>query len=166
VPYIDERNGQAEALEPPPTTEVLIVHLENQQRVAFAICAEFLARPDFIRNFLCGKLGATLILVPSYTHGEQDFVDTLPILKPYGASVVWGNCCGAVTSHDGGAVKRIIGGCNYAGIDGQSRFGSENLCKFQCGKCKTCFFEISIPTDICWDKPDSPQTPKVSHMYS
>lgn len=165
TPYVDEKNGQAEAIKALPSTNVLIIHLENQQRVAFSICAEFLARPDFIRNFLCGKLGATLILVPSYTRGEQDFVDTLPILKPYGTSVIWGNCCGAVSSCNNGPVKRIIGGCNYAGIDGQSRFGCESLCEFQCCKGKTCIFEISIPTDICWEKPNSPQAPKISHTH-
>lgn len=166
IPYVDEKNGQVEAIGAPPSTDVLIIHLENQQRIAFAICAEFLANPQFIRNFLCGKLGATLILVPSYTRGEQDFVDTLPILKPYGTSVIWGNCCGAVPTRDDKPVKRIIGGCNYAGIDGQGRFGSESLCQFQCSECKTCFFEISIPTDICWEKPDSPQAPKISHVYT
>lgn len=166
TPYVDEKNGQVEALEEPPNTDILIIHLENKQRVAFAICADFLANPSFIRDFLCGKLGATLILIPSYTRGEQDFVDTLPILKPYGTSVIWGNCCGAVSSRDNEPVKRIIGGCNYAGIDGQGRFGSESLCQFQCRECKTCFFEISIPTDICWEKPNSPQAPKISHVYT
>lgn len=166
TPYVDEKNGRVEAIGTPSSTNVLVIHLENQQRIAFAICAEFLANSQFVRDFLCEKLGATLILVPSYTPGEQDFVDTLPILKPYGTSVIWGNCCGAVPDRNNGPVKRIIGGCNYAGIDGQSRFGSESKCGFQCGQCKACFFEIKIPTDICWEKPDSPQTPKVSHVYT
>lgn len=164
MPYVNEKEGYAEALSPVPNSDILMVHLKNQQRVAFVICAEFLAQPEFVRDFLCGKLGATLILVPSFSQGEQDFVNMLPLVKPYGTSVIWGNCCGAVPSKDRKHGARIIGGCNLAGFDGQARFGSYNSCHFQCYDRTSCFFMVDIPTDILWEKPDSPSFPDIFHF--
>ena len=130
------------------------------------ICAEFLlGMKPYVSEFLCSQLGATLILVPSYSLGEQDFVSALSALKPYGTSVVWGNCCGAVPHKGGQAATRIIGGCSYAGIDEQTRLGSVSECAFHCGECKTCFFMVNIPTRILLEKPDSPQAPTVFHIH-
>lgn len=166
-PYVDERNGCMEALDwPPAKTDVLMIHMKNQQRIAIVICAEFLlGMKPYVSEFLCSQLGATLILVPSYSLGDQDFVSALSALKPYGTSVVWGNCCGAVPHKGGQTATRIIGGCSYAGIDEQTRLGSVSECAFHCGECKTCFFMVNIPTRILLEKPDSPQAPTVFHIH-
>lgn len=167
IPYLGKKTGRLEAITPMQQSEVLLIHLINQQRIAISICAEFLVASEYIRNFLCAKLGATLILVPSYSPGEQDFINMLPNFKPYGASVVWGNCCGGVYRPKGqtDGAKWIVGACSFAGIDNPVRFGSVCKCKFRCDSQKSCLFDINIPTQICQLKPHSPQTPEVAHKY-
>ena len=164
VPYVNQRDGLMEALDLPPANDVLMIHMKNQQRIAVVICAEFLSSPGYVNDFLCGQLGATLILVPSYSPGERDFIDSLPALKPFGTSVVWGNCCGAVHGEDEQPPKRIIGACSYAGIDEPARFGSVNRCGFRCDSCKTCLFLVNIPTEVAQDKPDSSRAPSILHV--
>lgn len=164
VPYVNQKDGKVEALDQPPKADVLMIHMKNQQRIAVVICAEFLASSKYVNDFLCGQLGATLILVPSYSPGERDFVDSLSTLKPYGTSVVWGNCCGAVHNREGLQAKRIIGGCSYAGMDELARFGLVSKCGFRCDGYSTCFFVVNIPTEIFQDKPDSARAPSVLHV--
>lgn len=164
-PYVDRRTGKIEAIEPPSHETVFIFHLKNQQRIALAVCAEFLTPQAYmyVDRFICEQLGATLVLVSSFSPGEQDFINRLPGLRPYGTSVIWGNCCGAVHNEKGQA-SRIIGACSYAGIDEISRFGSISKCEFHCNDCKTCLFVLDIPTAILQEKPNSPAAPIVSHF--
>ena len=159
-PYIDQKNDLVEALLPQKSADVLLIHMKNQQRIAVVICAEFLASSHYVDDFLCRQLGATLILIPSYSSGERDFVEMLPALKPYGTSAIWGNCCGAVKNQE----KRIIGACSYAGIDMPRRFGSICKCGFNCGTLKKCLFQVDIPTDVIQKKPDSPCPPPILHI--
>lgn len=163
-PFINQKEGYAEALRPAPNADILMIHMKNQQRIAVAICAEFLSLPEYINDILCRQLGATLLLIPSYSPGERDFMDKLPTLKPYGTSVVWGNCCGAAYHGKEPEAKRIIGACSYAGTDQIFRFGSVSQCNFHCDSCKTCFYVISIPTQIMQEKPGPSLVPPVSHI--
>lgn len=166
-PYADRRAGIIEALKPHSQENLLILHLINQQRIAFAICADFLfpqAR-SYVDSFICEQVGATLVIVPSYSHGEQDFINHIARLRPYGTSVIWGNCCGAVHNEEC-QIARIIGACSYAGIDEVSRFGSIINCEFHCGYFKTCLFILDIPTSIQLEKPTSAVAPIVSHFCS
>ena len=142
-----------------------MIHIKNQQRVAIAICAEFITNVERISHFLCKQLEATLILVPSYSNGERDFIDSLPTLKPYGTSVIWGNCCGAVYDEQSqGPTQRAIGSCSYAGIDNPNRFGRKVKCNFRCGTSSSCFFVIDIPTIVSQSKVNSSSAPEITHF--
>lgn len=178
TPFVDEKNGLVEALDLSNASPgVLLIHMVNQQRVAIVICAEFLADPDYVQNFLCGQLGATLILIPSFSRGEQDFIARLPSLKPYGTTVIWGNCCAAVQplpAKDGEGpdgkssppFQRIIGACSYAGMDVVDRFGSHAACRFCCRQQSYCFFVVDVPTRVAMEKPDSSSAPDIIHICS
>lgn len=162
IPYVDEKNGKVEALNlSKAPNSVYLIHLKNRQRIVIVICAEFLANPAYVRDYLCGWLGATLILVPSYSKGEQDFVTSLPIYQNYGANVIWGDCCGAVKTAKG--EKRIIGGCSYAGTDKINRFGDCVDCRFNCQGTQYCLFEVELQTTIKQEKPGSPDAPNIHH---
>lgn len=166
-PYIDKRSRRIEALCPltEETNDVLMIHMKNQQRIAVVICAEFLFDTEHVEHFLCSQLGATLILVPSYSPGEQGFMTMLSKLHRYGVSVIWGNCCGAVSavsSEDG----RIMGGCSYAGSDLQKRFGDVSNCGYRCHEGKTCFFVVDIPTEVVWQKPNSTSMPEIFQVHT
>lgn len=157
--YIDESHRQAEALtEESMHDGVLLIHLEKQQRVAIVICAEFLyGARGYVQDFLCRQLGVTLLLVPAFSHGEEDFINRLPSLRPYGTTVIWGNCCGAakVTPQ----VRQIGGACSYAGMDGVSRFPKS--CGFHCEPGQSCCFLVRVPSQIVLQKPDSPCPPEI-----
>lgn len=165
TPYVDQKKSRIEALSPANSADVLMIHMKNQQRVAIAICAEFITNKKRISCFLCEQLEATLILVPSYSNGERDFVDSLPTLKPYGTSVIWGNCCGAVCDEESqGPTQRTVGGCSYAGIDNPTRFGPIVNCNFRCGTSSACFFMIDIPTTVSQSKVNSSSAPEITHF--
>lgn len=154
-----------EALSQVNDSNILMIHMKNQQRIAIAICAEFIANPERINHFLCEQLGATLILVPSYSNGERDFIDSLSTLKPYGTSVIWGNCCGAVCDDSPQMhTQRTIGGCSYAGIDCPNRFGTIANCNFHCGASSVCLFVVNIPTAVSQGKISPGSIPKIEHI--
>lgn len=143
VPFVDAKANKMEALKEKPEWSTILIHIPNVHRIAIVICAEFLSAQKRIENFICGSLGATLIIVPSYSRGEQDFINTLSRLKCYGTTIVWGNCCGAVSS-----VPKAIGGCGIAGTTQTITFGSKCTCNFTCQNIKACIFKIDIPLDF------------------
>ena len=165
-PFINEKAHSVEALNiPPESTDILLIHLKNKQRIAFAICSEFLVgQEDYVSEFLCKKLGATLILVPSYSQGEQDFAATISAVKRFGTSVVWGNCCGAVPAQDDQPIERIIGACSYAGADDIHRFGSIKKCNSSCESIQSCVFCVELPTRVEQNKPNAMPMPEISHL--
>lgn len=165
-PFVNEKEHSVEALNiPPENTGILLIHLKNKQRIAFAICSEFLiGHEDYVSDFLCKKLGATLVLVPSYSNGEQDFATTINGVKRFGTSVVWGNCCGAVPEKDGQPVERIIGACSYAGTDEIHRFGSIKKCNSSCEGVQSCVFCVELPTRVEQNKPNAMPMPEISHL--
>lgn len=165
IPYVSAKENYEEALQSPvEEQDILLIHLKNQHRIAIAICAEFLAgMREYVDDFLCAQLGATLILVPSYSDGEQDFVKALARARPYGTTVVWGNCCGAVPNGNGKIRAKIIGGCGCAGVDDLSRFGSEANCGFHCGQYEGCLFTVHIPTRVPMEKPNAQPPPVIGH---
>ena len=164
TPLVNIRQGWVEAIDMDAKPEILLIHLKNQQRIAIAICAEYLANISQATEFLCGMLGATLILVPSYSSGEQDFLNNLPMLKPYGTSVIWGNCCGA-GQEDESSHSRIVGGVSLAGVDGLLRMGSICKCGFHCSEGKCCLFQVDIPHSIRQIKPNSFDGTKLEHHF-
>lgn len=141
VPYVDEKNHVVEALKETVPWKTVLLHIPYIHRIAIEICAEFLAnQSEHVYEFICGELGATLILVPSYSRGEQDFINVLSGLKSYGATVIWGNCCGAIRSEEKG-----IGGCGLAGTQDAIVFGDCCECGNSCDDIKACLFQIDIP---------------------
>lgn len=165
-PFVNEKEHSAEALNTPPeNTDILLIHLKNKQRIAFVICSEFLiGQEDYVSDFLCKKLGATLVIVPSFSQGEQDFATTISAVKRFGTSVVWGNCCGAVPVKDEQPIERIIGACSYAGTDEIHRFGSIKKCNSSCRGIQSCVFCVELPTRVEQNKPDAMPMPEISHL--
>lgn len=143
IPFVDKKAHKMEALAEIQEWSTVLIHIPNVHRIAIVICAEFLSDQDRIQKFLCGSLGATLLIVPSYSRGEQDFINALPALKCYGTTIIWGNCCGAVASNE-----KAIGGCGIAGTTQTITFGSKCSCNFSCQNIKACVFKVKIPLDF------------------
>lgn len=160
VPFIDTTLHTMEALRKPETTSFILIHIPGMHRIVVQICAEFLDSYDVSNTTqLCSEFGATLVIVPSYTRGEQDFVNELQKLKCYGTTVIWGNYCGAVKA------PRIIGGCSVAGTDVISRFSDACQCNHSCGpKRSGCVFLTSFPLNLKREKPISPMPVDVKHF--
>lgn len=153
TPFYDVKNRRLEALKEQMPRRLLLIHIPGIHRIAVMLCADFL---DFqntsssARRIICEELGVSLLIVPSYSQGERDFVNLLSSLKSYGTTVIWGDCCGATIA------PRIIGGCSIAGIDAIERFGSYCLCENTCEKDTACIFLTKIPLKIIARKPNSP----------
>lgn len=155
TPYYDLTAHKQEALLTQKEWQLLLIHIPNLYRIAIMLCADFLEmqHPE-MRDLICGELGATLIIVPSYSRGEGDFTNVLPSLKSYGTTVVWGNCCGAVKGY-----PRIIGACGLAGVDTPHRFGTECRCDNRC--VQGCLFTVDLPLHLVQEKPSGPKYDRV-----
>ena len=139
-PYVDTRNYKMEAIRPKDRVQFAILHLPGVHRIAVLICSDYLTCSLEMQSKLFADLGITLLLVPSYSKGEQDFINKLADLKKYGTSVIWGNCCGATKP------KRIIGGSSIAALDNIIRFDKVAICENKCKK--GCLFITRIPVHI------------------
>ncbi|MCR5609249.1 MAG: hypothetical protein K6G26_09325, partial [Lachnospiraceae bacterium] len=80
------------------------------------------------------------IIVPSFSKGEQDFINLLSNYIKYDTTVVWGNCCGAIKSPQKG-----IGGCAIAGSCCIELFGDVCKCNNNCKNIGACIFTIDLP---------------------
>jgi predicted amidohydrolase len=143
IPFVDQKNNKIEALMDLNERVTVLIHIPSVHRIAIVICAEFLSDSKSMREVICGNLGATLIIVPSYSRGEQDFINTLSALKGYGTTVIWGNCCGAVRGE-----QKAIGGCGIAGTTKTEIFSSVCKCGYSCENISACIFMVEIPLDF------------------
>lgn len=151
IPYVNAKEHWVEALQEDEEKHILVIHIPGIHRIVSVICAEFQPMRDHMAKVLCGGLGATLILVPSYTKGEQDFINSLPTLKDYGATVIWGNSCAAAKE------PRVIGGCSIAGLDEIQRFGAHNECGGSCQGKRACLYLVTLPLRLSRQKPYGPE---------
>lgn len=144
IPFVDIKNNKIEALAELSEWSTVLIHIPGVHRIVIMLCAEFLAKEvQRLQEFLCGSLGATLVIVPSYSRGEQDFINELSSLNCYGTTVIWGNCCGAVA-----ASEKAIGGCGVAGTTKTHTFGKKCTCEFSCREIEACVFLVDIPLDF------------------
>lgn len=173
TPYVDMKNYTEEALVVTDSIEICIIHIRGIHRLAVVTCSDFLALRNGNKSLLCGQLGVTLIIVPSFSHGEQDFINSLTTSKDYGTTVVWGNCCGASKAISNNIVspkdktseeRNIIGGCGIAGTDYVFRFGEVCECKQSCQNYLACIFQLDIPIGINIIKPSSPKCGGLKHL--
>ena len=139
-PYVDTNGYKMEAVRTTDCIQIVVLHLPGVHRIATLICSDYLTCSLEMQAKLFADLGITLLLVPSYSKGEQDFINKLTDLKKYGTSVVWGNCCGATKP------KRIIGGCCVAALDSINRFDEVAKCDNECKQ--GCIFITRIPLRI------------------
>ncbi len=140
VPYFDLKHNRKEYLkECKGKKHYYVIHIPNLYRIAVLICADFLSYDKNDAKKLFTEVGCTLLLVPSYSHGETDFVNTIQTLRPYGTTVIWGNSCGAAGS------QQIIGGCCVAGFDKVLKFNDYRDCVEGCAGVEKCAFIVSVP---------------------
>lgn len=140
-PYVDVKNHTIEGLEEVKEQKMIVYHIPYVHRISIMICSEFLEKEvKRVQEVLCGELGVTLLIVLSYSPGEQDFINAIPGLKVYGTTVIWGNCCGASRNSE-----RAIGGCAIAGINKTHIFSDRCECGFSCDNVEACVFQVDIP---------------------
>lgn len=147
-PFVDRSKCTLEAICFRDNNRIVMIHIPGVHRIVVMICADFLTQQeDWLEKYICGQLQATLIIVPSYSSGEQDFINSLPIVKRYGTSVIWGNCCGAKNKGE-----KQIGGCGAVENDKISRFGESCICQSSCEGTAGCVFIVDMPLKITGDK--------------
>ena len=159
TPYIDFRSCSMEGIKQEKRREIYLIHIYGVHRIAVSICAEFI--DSFDSDLICGQLGATLIIVPSYSHGERDFMNQLGTLFPYGTGVIWGDCCGAV-AHS----PKIIGGCSIVGHNEVHRMGSYCQCAYSCGASTGCLFTVELPLKIVMSKEAGVSQVPIQHILT
>lgn len=136
-PFVNRKTNRMETIITKGSPTIVVIHIPGVHRVAIMICSDYLTCPVETQQKLFADLGITLLLVPSFSKGEQDFISKLPELKKYGTTVVWGNCCAATEP------ERIRGGCSIATLDTVNRFNECDECKNECKK--GCLYLVRIP---------------------
>ena len=159
TPYVDFKSCSVEGIKSEEFKKIYLIHVYGVHRIAISICAEFI--DSFNSNLICGQLGATLIIVPSFSHGERDFVNSLATLFPYGTSVIWGDCCGAVAF-----LPKIIGGCSIVGLNEVHKMGECCQCSYICAGCNGCLFTIDLPLKIVMTKEVQQAHKPIQHILS
>lgn len=159
TPYIDFRSCSMEGIKRENRREIYLIHIYGVHRIAISICAEFI--DSFNSDLICGQLGATLIIVPSYSHGERDFMNQLGTLFPYGTGVIWGDCCGAVAYS-----PKIIGGCSIVGHNEVHWMGKHCQCDYSCGMSTGCLFTVELPLKIVMSKEAGASQEPVQHILA
>lgn len=157
TPYVDFKSCSIEGITREDKKEIYLIHVYGVHRIAISICAEFI--DSFNSDLICGQLGATLMIVPSFSHGERDFINSLGTLFPYGTSVIWGDCCGAV-----GHSPRIIGGCSLVGLNEVHKMGDCCQCSFSCAECSGCLFTIDLPLRVIMTKITQTTRNSIQHI--
>lgn len=142
APYIDSNNHAKEALRKSLVKHYYIIHIPKVHRIIILICSDFLKICDGDRNPLFKEACCTLVLVPSYTHGELDFMNSLQALKCYGTTVVWGNNCGIAGQ------RKIIGAASLAGFYEINKFNDSLVCGGSCKGNESCAFVVSLPLGL------------------
>lgn len=143
-----DTQGALEGLKEYTQEEYIIIHIPDVHRIAVVICAEFLEGKHIgLSDLLCGELGVSLIIIPSFSNGEQDFINALSSLTVYDTSIVWGNCCGPIRSS-----KKGIGGCSIAGSKIVEVFGKKAKCGNTCEGIEGCVFVVDLPLKQPIDK--------------
>jgi len=106
VPYEKnyEGNNYIEDLER-TNKEINIIHCEGMGRIAILICRDFLERKLLFDIIDLYKL--TMILVPSFSTGNYDFIRTANICKEMNCCVLWVNSCSAYSEDKKNNFKTI-----------------------------------------------------------
>lgn len=147
-PYINRTDYKMEALSEQQEKTMIVFHIPNVHRIAVIICSEYLADVHVKwSDILCRCLGVSLILVPSFSPGEQDFYAALDRYREFDTTIVWGNCCGAGKSETKG-----IGGCSIAGVNENDTFGAVCKCDHSCSNVKSCVFAEKLSLQITKSK--------------
>lgn len=82
------------------------------------------------------------------TKSLKKLINSLSILKRYGTSVIWGNCCSAKL-----VGEKQIGGCGIVGTDNIQRFKDVCTCNSICHAEYGCIFIVDVPLKLFKDEP-------------
>lgn len=121
--------------------EICLIHVPGWGRIVILICIDFIY-PDY-RNLLVSKLKANLLLCPSFSPGEYNFLQCLDAASEYGAYAVWLNTCSALVKSPSD-VPAIVGAACAPTVSSESRIRRFNpQCVGNCGS--GCLFTVTLP---------------------
>ncbi|SDB68474.1 hypothetical protein [Butyrivibrio sp. INlla16] len=137
-PFVSKRDNREEALREYDIKESMIIHIPFVHRVSVLICSEFLSDNESRwSDFLCRCFGVSLLIVPSYSYGGQDFINKVQGYVGYDTTVIWGNCCGAAYE------ANCCGACSIPGTNNIEMFKCDN--GGSCDGVKACIFMTKLP---------------------
>lgn len=142
-PYRSKKEHYEEALDNHGEIRYFVIHIPRHARIVIMICKDFLEDDPHLHELIYKQINPTLIIVPSYTIGETDFIESIQSGKKYGTSVVWGTCCGAPR-----ASEAYIGAASIIRMDNISKMSDACTCGRKCDESKACIFYIDIPIKI------------------
>ena len=156
-PFVHKDLGM-EALNKTEDQELLLIHIPQVACVSAMICAEFLAENGKnCEDVLFSCLGVDLLLVPSFSSGERDFINKIGAFRQYGVNVIWGNSCSAVKEPENAEKQKscLAGAVFIAGTGDTFEFGDKALehCGFRCSEKNSCVFIADFPMKVSWTKP-------------
>lgn len=141
----DQQDSREEAIKHYDINKYYAIHIPGVHRISVLICSEFLS--EHMTNWsdiLCGSIGVSLLIVPSYSPGEIDFLNDIMRYVDYDTTVVWGNCCSASRN-----CVKSVGAVSKPGSYTMETFGeNRKKCNGVCRADQACIFKINIPLEV------------------
>lgn len=142
--------------------EINLIHVPGWGRIAILICIDFLHAE--YRQWLVRTMKADILLCPSYSPGEYNFLQCLDADADFGVHTVWLNSCSALHNAKTGAPE-LVGAVSTPSVSSQSRI--TRLIPTCGGDCaKGCLFVISLPLNCAGDSNYENRTAQVLHVHS
>lgn len=138
-----------------------IIHIPGWGRIAIPICFDFLQAK--YRHSLVELLKINILLCPSCSMGEYNFLGSIDADSEYGAYSIWLNTCAALDKASNG-VAEIVGAVSVPTVSTDSRI--TRLCPRCAGACENgCLFIISLPLNCMGSSTYEGSTATVDHIF-
>lgn len=142
--------------------EISLIHVPGWGRIAIPICIDFL-HPEY-RDWLVKTLKADILLCPSYSPGEYNFLQSLDSNAGYAVHAVWLNSCSALRNSETGAPE-LIGAACAPSVSSKSRIARFiPECKGDCTK--GCLFVVTLPLNCMGESFYEERRVQVEHVRS
>jgi predicted amidohydrolase len=130
-----------------PDSIIRILHIPGIGRLLVTICKDFLI--ESYRDILLRELGATFLVIPSYSLGSTKFELSLLDAMKHGCYVLWLNTCSAFWGKKDPDYIGIVASPFLSEIQHKWFCPMKPKCGMQCGgENEPCLFVITIEPDL------------------
>ena len=128
--------------------EICIIHVPQWGRITIPICIDFIY--EAYRGLLVKILKTDILLCPSFSSGQKNFLQAIDSYAEFGVYAIWLNACSALSKCETD-VPKIVGAACAPTVSSKSRI--ERLTPTCNGACQGCLFVVTIPLNCMGEEP-------------